>query len=206
MSSRLSQGASLLVLTALAGCARIDYIEIEPNQVVLKRKGDEVWLRAKCMSRNGVYFPKTPVGWTSDNPKAVIVNKAGQINAAGPGHAVITARAAGKSASVDVDVQSVESVRVEPDHATLVVEAPALRPKVIPMDYQGHELRQRIIEMKASDTNVVDVDGENVWPVAPGHAVVTVRVDDKTAPIDVTVEDPKARKTHHPGKKSPKHH
>jgi hypothetical protein len=204
VNSHLRRSALLLVL-ALGGCARVDYIEMEPSQVVLKRKGEGIWLRAKAMSRNGVYYPETRFEWTSDNPKAVTVNNVGQISAAGPGRAVVTAKAAGKSATVDVEVRSVESVRVEPDHATMKVQEPALHPKVIPLDYQGHELHQRMIEMKAADTNVVDVDGENVWPVAPGHTLVTVRVDDRTATIDVTVEDPKAKKSAKPAPKLAKH-
>jgi hypothetical protein len=198
-----SHGGAVLFALALGGCARIDYIEIEPSQVVLKRKGEGIWLRAKAMSRNGVYYPETHYVWASDNPKAVSVNNVGQINAVGPGRAVISAQAAGKIATVDVEVRSVESVRVEPAKATIKVEEPALHPKVIPMDYMGHELRERLIEMKSSDTEVADVDGENVWPVGAGHALVTVRVDDKTTTIDVTVEDPKAKKS---AKKPAKHH
>jgi hypothetical protein len=67
------------------------------------------------------------------------------------------------------------------------VEAGAFRPQVDPLDGQGHVLRGRTIEMKSGDDNVADVDGEQVWPVGPGHTIVTVRADDRTAPIDVTV-------------------
>jgi hypothetical protein len=40
-----------------------------------------------------------------------------------------------------------------------------------------------------------------VWPVGPGHTTVTVRADDRTAPVDITVtgEAP-------PPGKPPKHH
>jgi hypothetical protein len=199
---RLLRGTLLLGL-ALGSCARIDYIEMEPKQVILKRKGDGLWLRAKAMSRNGVYYPETQYTWSSDNPKAVTVNNVGQISAVGAGRAVISAQAAGKAATVDVDVQSVESVRVEPSRVTMRVQEPAVHPKVIPLDYQGHELRQRLIEMKSADENVADVDGENIWPVGAGHTTVTIRVDDRLATVDVTVEDPKARK---PAKKTASHH
>jgi len=111
MRLHLLRGAVLLGL-ALSACDRVDYIEIEPSQVILKRKGEGIWLRAKAMSRNGVYYPETHFAWESDNPKAVTVNNVGQINAAGPGRAVVSARAAGKTATVDVEVRSVESVRV----------------------------------------------------------------------------------------------
>jgi hypothetical protein len=187
-----SSGALFLVLAIsalgpLAACARVDYIEIEPNQVTLRRRGEGIWLRAKPMSRNGVYYPKLPVVWSSDNPKVCTVDSVGRISAAGSGHAVITAEVYGHKASVDVDVATVENVRIEPSTVTLVEDAPAFHPKIIPLDGDGHELRGRTIDMKAADPNVIDVDGESLYPVAPGHTIVTVRADDRKADIDVTV-------------------
>jgi hypothetical protein len=171
----------------LAACARVDYIEIEPNQVTLRRRGEGMWLRAKPMSRNGVYYPRLPVVWSSDNPKACTVDGVGRISAVGSGHAVITAEVYGHKATVDVDVETVEAVRIEPSTVTMLEDAPAFHPKVIPLDGEGHELRGRTIDMKAADPNVIDVDGENLYPVSPGHTLVTVRADDRKADIDVTV-------------------
>jgi hypothetical protein len=178
---------ALSVAGPLAACARVDYVEIEPNQVNLRRRGEGQWLRAKPMSRNGVYYPRLPVTWTSDNPKACSVDSVGRITAVGSGHAVITAEVSGHKASVDVDVQTVERVQIEPATVTMAEDAAAFHPKVIPLDGDGHELRGRTIDMKAADPNVIDVDGENLYPVSPGHTLVTVRADDRKADIDVTV-------------------
>jgi len=171
----------------IAACARVDYIEMEPNQVTLRRRGEGMWLRAKPMSRNGVYYPKLATTWSSDNPKACSVDSVGRITAVGPGHATITAEVSGHKASVDVDVETVETVRVEPSTLVLSETAPAFHPKIVALDGDGHELRGRTIDMKAADPNVIDVDGENFYPVATGHTVVTVRADDRNAQIDVTV-------------------
>jgi hypothetical protein len=182
--------ALLFALTAagpIVACARVDYVEIEPNQVTLRRRGEGMWLRAKAMSRNGVYYPRLPVTWSSDNPKACTVDSVGRITAVGSGHAVITADVSGHKASVDVDVEVVERVQIEPATVTLAEDAAAFHPKVLPLDAEGHELRGRTIDMKAADPNVIDVDGENLYPVAPGHTLVTVRADDRKADIDVTV-------------------
>ncbi len=179
--------SGLLTLGPLAACARVDYIEIEPNQVTLRRRGEGMWLRAKPMSRNGVYYPRLAVTWSSDNPKVCSIDSVGRITAVGPGHAVITAETNGRKASIDVDVATVERVRIEPSTVTLLEDAPAFHPKVSPLDGDGHELRDRTIDMKAADPNVIDVDGENLYPVAPGHTIVTVRADDRTGDIDVTV-------------------
>jgi hypothetical protein len=178
---------ALATLGPVAACARVDYIEIEPNQVTLRRRGEGLWLRAKPMSRNGVYYPRLPVVWSSDNPKACSIDGVGRITAVGPGHAVISAEVYGHKATIDVDVQTVEKVRIDPTTVTLAEDAPAFHPKVAPLDVDGHEVRGRTIDMKAADPNVIDVDGENLYPVAPCHTIVTVRADDRNGEIDVTV-------------------
>lgn len=174
-------------LGCLAACAKVDYVEIEPSQVTLKRRGEGIWLRAKPKSRNGVYYPRLPVEWSIDNPKVAKVDGSGQLTALGYGHAVVTAKAGGQSATVDVDVDTVETVRITPNKVEMKVDDEAFHPEVEPLDGAGHVLHGRNIEMKAADENVADVDGEQVWPVGPGHTVVTVRADDATATIDVTV-------------------
>ena len=170
-----------------AACSPVDYVEIEPNQVVLKRRGEGLWLRAKPKSRSGVYYPRLAISWKSDDPKVVSVDPSGQLSAVGSGHTVVTATAGGKNASVEVDVQTVESVRITPNKTEMTVDDPAFRPTIEPLDGQGHVLKGRTVEMKSADENVADVDGEQVWPVGPGHTTVTVRADDRNAQIDVTV-------------------
>ncbi|MHB8416809.1 MAG: Ig-like domain-containing protein [Myxococcales bacterium] len=185
MRGRLT--ALALGCVAALSCAKVDYVEIEPSQVLLKRRGEGLGLRAKPMSRNGVYYPHLPIVWKSDDPKVARIDPSGQLTAVGFGHTVVTARAGGQSASVDVDVQTVESVRISPDKVEMKADGPAFRPEVAPLDGAGHVLRNRTIEMKAADENVADVDGEQIWPVGPGHTVVTIRADDRTAQVDVTV-------------------
>lgn len=189
--------ALVLGASSLLACAKVDYIEIEPNQAVLKRRGEGLWLRAKPKSRNGVYYPRLPIEWTSDDPKVARVDSSGQLTAVGFGHAVVTAKAGGQTATVDVDVETVESVRITPNKVEMKVDDPAFHPEIEPLDGEGHVLRNRTIEMKAADENVADVDGEQVWPVGPGHTIVTVRADDRTAPIDVTVTGTAKKGKHH---------
>jgi hypothetical protein len=185
------RSSTILALLGLAllgeACSPVDYIEIEPSQVVLKRRGEGLWLRAKPKSRSGVYYPRLAIAWKSDDPKVVTVDPSGQLSAVGSGHTIVTATSGGKNAQVEVDVQTVETVRITPNKTEMNVDAPAFRPTIEPLDGQGHVLRGRTIEMKSADENVADVDGEQVWPVGPGHTIVTVRADDRNAPIDVTV-------------------
>ena len=137
-----------LALLALAGCSRVDYVEIEPSQVLLRRRGEGLQLRAKPMNRNGQYFPREPVSWSADDPKVAKIDRDGQLTAVGPGHAVVTAKAGGRTSTVDVEVRTVETVRVTPASVTLKVDDGAFRPEVEPLDSKGHELKDRTIEMK----------------------------------------------------------
>jgi len=190
--------AATLALVSAGACSRVDYIEIEPNQVSLQRRGESLWLRAKAMSRNGVYFPRTFIEWSCDNPKVVTTDNVGRLTAAGPGHAVCTAKGGGKIGTVDVNVQTVESVRVEPATVTLYEEDEPFQPKVSALDQGGHELHGRMIDMKSKDEHVVNVDGEHLYPVAPGQTQVIVHADDRSTTMDVTV-----LKGHAKGKKPP---
>ncbi len=192
--------ALLLGSLAALACAKVDFVEIEPSQVVLKRRGEGLQLHAKPKSRNGVYYPSLPVEWKSDDPKVARVDPSGQLTAVGYGHTVVTAKAGGQSATVDVDVQTVESVRITPAKVEMKVDDQAFHPEIEPLDGAGHVLRNRTIEMKAADENVADVDGEQVWPVGPGHTTVTVRADDKTGQIDVTVTGTATGKHHKHGR------
>ncbi len=189
---RLLRG--ILLFSAIAvlapACRKVDYVEIAPAQVVMKRRGEGLLLRALPKNRNGFYFPRLPARWSIDDRKVAKIDDNGQLTAVGPGRTVVSAEVEGHTGSADVTVESVESIRITPNWAELKVDDPAFRPSITPLDWQGHELRGRSIEMKAADENVADVDGEQVWPVGPGHTIVTVRVDDRTAPIDVTVTGP----------------
>jgi hypothetical protein len=176
-----------LALASLAGCSRIDYVEIEPTQVNLQRRGETIWLRAKAMSRSGVYFPRTHVEWSCDNPKVVSIDTAGRITATGPGHAVCTANADGKLGTIDVDSRTVESVRVDPPTLTLYEQDDPFTPRVSALDQGGHELHGRVVDMKSKDEHIVNVDGEHVYPVNAGTTEITLRADDRTAVLPVTV-------------------
>src|SRR5271170_598520 len=114
----LAPFALALALAPIAACSGVDYVEIEPASANLQRRGEEVWLRAKAMSRNGVYFPRTYVEWSCEDPKVVAIDTAGRITGKGPGHTVCTAKAGGKIGTVDVDVLTVESVRIDPPALT----------------------------------------------------------------------------------------
>ena len=154
----------------------------------MKRRGEGMGLHAKPKSRNGVYYPRMAISWKSDDPKVVTVDAAGQLTAVGSGHTLVTAAAGGQTAQVEVDVQTVESVRITPNKAELTVDSPAFHPQVDPLDGQGHVLRGRTIEMKSGNEDVADVDGEQVWPIGPGHTTVTVRAT--TAPRPSTSPSP----------------
>jgi len=183
----LAPFALALALASLAACSGVDYVEIEPASANLQRRGEVVWLRAKAMSRNGVYFPRTYVEWSCDDPKVVTIDTAGRITGTGPGHTVCTAKAGGKLGTVDVDVRTVESVRVEPVALTLYEQDDPFTPKVMALDQAGHELHGRIVDMKSKNEHIASVDGEHIYPVAEGTTEITMRADDRSTVLQVTV-------------------
>ena len=179
--------ALALLLASAAGCSRVDYIEIEPASANLQRRGEVVWLRAKAMSRNGVYFPRTYVEWSCDNPKVVSIDTAGRITGTGPGHTVCSAKGGGRTGTVDVDVVTVESVRVDPPALTLYEQDDPFTPKVAALDQAGHELHGRVVDMKSKDEHIASVDGEHIYPVTEGQTQITMRADDRSTVLPVTI-------------------
>lgn len=177
-----------------AACTPVDYVEIEPPQVVLQRRGESVWLRAKPMSRNGVYHPRLAVSWSCDNAKAVSVDSMGHLGALGPGHAICSAKAGGQVGTVEVEVLTVESVKIDPAAVTMSEDDAAFHPHIAALDEHGHELHGRVMDMKSKDDSIANVDGEAIWPVAPGHTQVVVRADDRQSTVDVTVTKGKGGK------------
>jgi hypothetical protein len=179
--------ALALALAPIAACSGVDYVEIEPASANLQRRGEVLWLRAKAMSRSGVYFPRTYVEWSCDNPKVVTIDTAGRITGTGPGHTICTAKAGGKTGTVDVDVQTVESVRIEPATLTLYEQDDPFTPKVMALDQAGHELHGRIIDMKSKDEHIASVDGEHIYPVSEGTTEIIMRADDRSTVLPVTI-------------------
>ena len=57
--------SACLLLLVFAACEKIDYIELDPNEVTLKQPNNESWLVAHGKSRQGRPGIRVVVGWSS---------------------------------------------------------------------------------------------------------------------------------------------
>ncbi|MBK7864015.1 MAG: Ig-like domain-containing protein [Archangiaceae bacterium] len=188
---RLSLG--LLVLAA-AACDKIDYIELEPSEVVLKQPNNEAWLVAHGKSRQGRPGLRVVVGWSSADPSIATVDNTGKVKPVKSGHTEIVAKYKDVEARVPVDVLYVEKVAVEPTELKLVQDGESVELHAKAFDYRGKELKDRTPTFNGSDAKVISVAQNAVFGMGAGNATVTVQIDGIKTTVPVTVEKAKAAK------------
>ncbi len=66
---RLLRLFSLVTSIALgAACNQVDYIELRPENVLLRTRSDEMWMQAKAMSHTGVHYSRALINWSTKDP------------------------------------------------------------------------------------------------------------------------------------------
>jgi hypothetical protein len=179
----------LLPLALLLACARPDHIEIDPHAPRLARKGETLRLHAKLMDRGGKVFPMERAAFASRDPLIAGVDENGQLTALSSGHTEVTASWNEITASVPVQVDLVEALRIEPGTLTLSASAEPVKLEVVALGLDGHPLRDREVHLISGNPAIARVDPEGrVWPVAPGEATVRAAIDDKEGEIAVHVQ------------------
>lgn len=117
--------------------------------------------------------------WSSGNPAIAEVDQGGRVKAVGPGLAVVTAKANGRSAVCAVEVTL--TIHVDPDNVWLRSGA-SQQIQVGPIP-EGES-----VFWSTGDWDIAEVDGEgNVTAVAPGKTQVTATVTGGTAHCFITV-------------------
>jgi hypothetical protein len=178
----------ILVLFALAACARPDHIEIDPRAPRLSHRGESLRLHARMMDRGGKVFSQERAAWKSRDPMVAPVDENGTITAMGSGHTVLTAVWNELSADVPVEVDLVEALRIEPARLELPASAEPVKLTVMALGLDGHPLRDRQVHLTSANPAIARVDPEGrVWPMAPGDVVVRAKIDDKESEIPVHV-------------------
>ena len=64
----------MLLLLATGACEKIDYIEIQPDALLMKQPNNESWLVAHGKSRQGRPGIRVVVGWQSADPSVASVD------------------------------------------------------------------------------------------------------------------------------------
>ncbi len=190
---RATAGAWVLAF-ALAGCENVDYIEIRPQNLILKTKTDSIWLQAKAMSHTGVHYSRTHVGWGIKDPGIATVDEKGLLKPVKSGRTEVVATAAGVMATAPVEVLFAEKMTVEPKEVKVVEGGPPAELKVRVFDYLGRELKERTTTFKSLNKDVVSIGQNAVFGLAPGEAEVEVRCEDLSQKVKVKVEPDKRKK------------
>ncbi|MBL8952869.1 MAG: Ig-like domain-containing protein [Myxococcaceae bacterium] len=178
----------------MTACEKIDYIELEPSEIVLRQPNNEVWLVAHGKSRQGRPGIRVVVGWSSADPSIATVDNTGKVKPAKSGHTEIIAKYGDAEARVPVDVLYVEKISVEPKELTLQQDGESVELKAKAFDYRGKEIKDRTPTFRGSDSKIISVAQNAVFGMGPGTATVDVQIDGIKTTVPVTVEPAKGPK------------
>jgi hypothetical protein len=185
--------ASLLfAAAALAGCQRVDYIEMTPPEVVLKQRNNTIWLQAHPMSHTGVYYSRAHVSFSVKDPAIAKVDSEGRVSPLKSGQTEVVARVGEISAAVPVNVLYAEKMAVDPPRLVLKEGQSPLDVHVKVYDYLGRELKDRTPIFHSANQEVLSMGQNAAFPVAPGKTSLEVSVDDLKQSVEVVVEPEKS--------------
>ena len=176
----------------LASCIKPDHIELEPGQVTLTRRGDQLWVHALYKDGQGKQYTREHGTWSSSDEKVVKVDsvqRPGNLLAVGPGHATVTVKSDdGLVAEVPVEVVTVEKLKVSPQPITLTEDGERVLVQVQALDVDGHPLKDRKAHLKCTNEKICNSDGDGVWPAGdPGTTTLEVSLDEHSLTVPVTV-------------------
>lgn len=196
MCRPVMRGTSLIVGAALlfVGCDNVQYIQVDPQNVSLRTKNDNVWLHAVGKSQTGRDYPKAEMSWSVKDPSIAQVDQTGRVTPVKSGATELVVKHGDVKASIPVEVLFAEKLTVEPTQLTLKVGDDGQDLKVRVFDYRGKELKDRSATFQVKDGKVANMGGNKVFPGDPGKTQVIVRAEDATATVDVTVEGEKSAK------------
>jgi adhesin/invasin len=178
----------LCLAAFLFGCQQVDYIEMTPQEVVLKQRNNVVWVQAHPMSHTGVYYSRAHVKWSVKDPAVARVDEVGKVSPLKSGETEVVAAAAGVTAAVPVSVVYVEKIAVEPPRLALKDGQSPVEMHVKAYDYLGRELKDRTPIFHSANQEVLSMGQNAAFPVAPGKTQLEVSVDDVKQTLEVVVE------------------
>lgn len=185
--ARVGIGFIALALWAV-GCAKADYIQIEPDIAILKTKNDSVWLRGHVRSNTGTEYPKAVVSWSVKDPSVARVDDTGRLFPVKSGSTEVVASYRGATASIPVEVVFAEKLKVEPTLLQLNEDGDPVDIRVKVYDYLGRELRDRSPTFRSLDKAVLTMGQNAAHPGRAGSTQVEVKVDELVQFVDVRVK------------------
>lgn len=188
MRTALALGFFAFAATALLGCAKADYIQIEPDIAILRNKNDSVWLRGHVKSHGGTEYPMAYVSWSVKDPSIARVDETGKLTPVKSGTTEVVAAYRGVTAQVPVQVVFAEKMKVEPAVLELTEDGDAVDIVVKVYDYQGRELKDRTPTFQSLDQAILTMGQNAAHPGKAGTTKVEVRVDELKQVVDVKVK------------------
>ena len=185
-----------LSLLLLSACSDVAYIEMTPGQVVFKQANNQVWMQAKCMSRQGVFAPKARVSWSVKDPAIAKVSEKGELSPLKSGATEVIARYQEVEGRVPVSVLFVEKIEVEPKTVTVKEGAEAVSLKVKAFGADGQQITDRGVVFNVHDKLVAQVvgGGTQILGLDPGTTAVDVSVDAVKTSVTFVVESDSNKK------------
>ncbi len=183
--TRIGFVASILFLAA---CTRLDHLEIDPKEVVFKRKVEGTWV--KCVGKNKAnhVVPKVKCTWSIKDEKIATVDKDGKVSAKAAGQTTLTAQSDRFEAEAVVRVESVEKLVVEPASLTLTEGGEAKALKVTATTYADRVINDAKPQYRTENPDVAALADEKIWPGKPGSTKVKVIVETESVDVPVTVK------------------
>ncbi len=163
-------------------------ISVPFAQLTLPRNESRT-IEASARDAQGVPITDIQYTWSSDNETVAIVTPTGRVVAIASGTAMITVRAGGRSATVQVTVPSaIVEVRVSPAAAVLPV-GHARQYTVVVIDDRGREVTGKPVTWTSSTPTVARVSPSGqVTALMPGYATISATVEGVTGSVALTVE------------------
>ncbi len=180
----------------LCGCDNVAYIELTPGQVVFKQPNNQVWLQAKCMSRQGVYQPKARVSWAVRDPEIAKISEKGELSPLKSGQTEAIAKYQDVESRVPVSVLFVERVEVEPKSLTLKEGDAAVRLSIKAFGANGVPITDRTAVLNSRDKQVAQIvgGGAEILPLDSGSTTIDVSVDGVKTSVTLVVESGSSKK------------
>lgn len=182
--------SGLVIPFFLASCSKPSYIELEPSQLELGRRGETRRIAGRAMNHQGRYFAEVMFDWESEDSEIATVDDRGNVTAVSSGTTFIKATARGLEARSRVIVSLIDRLEVPETEVTLSAsDRQRYVPNVVALDHRGRELTGRRITVSAKDEDIVAIDSRGgLHAQNPGETEVIAEADGLTAVIEVTVE------------------
>ena len=160
-------------------------LEVSPGSHTLE-EGETVQLSADVVDANGYPIPGYDFTWSSDDEAVATVSSTGLVTSKEEGSAEITAEADGTDlagvASIVVEAEAVDRIRVSPDSATLAALADTVRLVAESIDENGDAIEEVDASWSSSDGAVATVNSTGlVKAVGNGSAEITATAGSATA-------------------------